>query len=388
MKKRLIIILFLATLLGIGTLVYLRQHEAQEMELYYSGTIEAKQAELAFQVNGKIVELLVNEGQKVTKNQILAKLDHSEFLARRTQAQANLNSSIKALQQKEAILDLYKSTLPEEVARAEAAVIALEAQLNDLKAGSRYQEIERARLACNAAQITMEQARKDKERFERLYQEGTVSEKERDAAALRFETTFKEYERSKETLDLLKEGYRKETIKAAEARLAEGKAFLKQAKSNLKKITAAKSEVEVAAAQKKAAKAALEVSEIQLGYTVLKAPFDGIITSRNIEPGEVVSPGREVLSIADMSTVDLKVFVGETEIGKIKPGQKVDVKTDTFPGKIYNGVVSFISPEGEFTPKIIQTHKERVKLVYLVKISIPNPDLELKSGMPADAWFR
>jgi HlyD family secretion protein len=388
LKKRLIIIFFLVILVGIGSLVYLQQHRAQTKELYYSGTIEAKQAELAFQVNGKIVELPVNEGQRVSKNQILAKLDHSEFLARRTQAQANLNSSIKALQQKEAILDLYKSTLPDEVARAEAAVIVLEAQLNDLKAGSRYQEIERARLASNAAQITMEQARKDKERFERLYQEGTVSEKERDAAALRFETTFKEYERSKETLDLLKEGYRKETIKAAEARLAEGKAFLKQAKSNLKKITAAKSEVEVAAAQKKAAKAALEVSEIQLGYTVLKAPFDGIITSRNIEPGEVVSPGREVLSIADMSTVDLKVFVGQTEIGKIKPGQKVDVKTDTFPGKIYKGVVSFISPEGEFTPKIIQTHKERVKLVYLVKISTPNPDLELKSGMPADAWFR
>jgi HlyD family secretion protein len=292
------------------------------------------------------------------------------------------------LQQKDDILDLYKSTLPDEVARAEAAVNALEAQFNDLKAGSRYQEIERARLACNAAQITMEQARKDKERFEKLYQEGTVSEKERDDAALGYETTFKEYERSKETFDLLKEGYRKETIRAAEARLAEGQALLKQAKSNLKKITAAKSEVEVAVAQEKAARAALEVSDIQLGYTVLKAPFDGIITSRNIEPGEVVSPGREVLSIADMSTVDLKVFVGETEIGKIKPGQKVDVKTDTFPGKIYTGIVSFISPEGEFTPKIIQTHKERVKLVYLVKISIPNPDLELKSGMPADAWFR
>jgi len=388
LKKRLIIILFLAILIGIGALVYLHQHRAQTKELYYSGTIEAKQAELAFQVNGKVVDLLVNEGQRVSKNQILAKLDQSEFLARRTQAQANLNSSIKALQQKEDILDLYKSTLPDEVARAEAAVNALEAQFNDLKAGSRYQEIERARLACNAAQITMEQARKDKERFERLYQEGSVSEKERDAVALRYETTFKEYESSKESFDLLKEGFRKETIRAAEARLAEGQAFLKQTKSNLKKITAAKSEIEVAAAQTKAASATLEVSDIQLGYTVLKAPFDGIITSRNIEPGEVVSPGREVLSIADMSTVDLKVFVGETEIGRIKPGQKVDVKTDTFPDKIYTGIVSFISPEGEFTPKIIQTHKERVKLVYLVKISIPNPDLELKSGMPADAWFR
>jgi HlyD family secretion protein len=388
LKKRLVIILFLVVFVGIGTLVYLRQHQAQTQDIYYSGTIEAKQAELAFQVNGRVVDLPVNEGQRVSKNQILAKLDPSEFLARLAQARANLNRSEKALKQKEAILDLYKSTLPAEVERAQAAVKALKSQVKDLKAGSRNQEIERARLASHAAKITMEQARKDKERLERLYQEGTVSEKERDAAALGYETAFKEYERSKETFDLLKEGARKETIRTAEARLAEGRAFLKQAKSNLKKITAAESEVEVAAAQMKAAAAAVEVSEIQLGYTVLKAPFDGIITSRNIEPGEVVSPGREVLSIANMNTVDLKVFVDETEIGKVKPGQNVDVKTDTFPDKTYKGRVSFISPEGEFTPKIIQTQKERVKLVYLVKISIPNPDLELKSGMPADAWFR
>jgi HlyD family secretion protein len=84
----------------------------------------------------------------------------------------------------------------------------------------------------------------------------------------------------------------------------------------------------------------------------------------------------------------LKVFVDETEIGKVKPGQAVDVKIDTFPDKTYVGRVSYISPEGEFTPKIIQTHKERVKLVYLVKITISNPNLELKTGMPADAWFK
>ncbi len=294
MKKKLIIIFFLAVLLGIGTLVYLRQHQAQTTELYYSGTIEAKQAELAFQVNGKVIELPVNEGQRVSKNQILAKLDPSEFLARRTQAEANLNRALKALQQKEAILDLYKSTLPAQVARAEAAVTALKSQLNDLKAGSRVQEIERARLASHAAKITMEQAQKDKERFESLYEEGTVSEKEKDDVALRYETAFKEYEKSKETFDLLKEGFRKETIRAAEARLAEGRALLKQAKSNLKKIAATKSEVEVAVALTKAARATLEVSEIQLGYTVLKAPFDGIITSRNIEPGALHLRGHKI----------------------------------------------------------------------------------------------
>ena len=115
--------------------------------------------------------------------------------------------------------------------------------------------------------------------------------------------------------------------------------------------------------------------------------MNGMVTSRNIEPGETVTPGREVITISDLSRVDLKIFVDETEIGKVRPGQPVDVKVDTFPGKIYRGSVSFISPQGEFTPKIIQTKKERVKLVYLVKVSIPNPNYELKTGMPADAWL-
>ncbi|MBU0986049.1 MAG: efflux RND transporter periplasmic adaptor subunit, partial [Proteobacteria bacterium] len=148
-----------------------------------------------------------------------------------------------------------------------------------------------------------------------------------------------------------------------------------------KKISAARAQIQ-------AANAALELAEIQLRHSRLKAPFKGTVTSRNVEPGEVVSPGREVLSLADLSSVDLKIFVSETEIGKVKPGQKVEVKTDTFPDKIYTGHVAYISPEGEFTPKIIQTRKERVKLVYLVKISLLNPELELKSGMPADAWLR
>jgi HlyD family secretion protein len=117
----------------------------------------------------------------------------------------------------------------------------------------------------------------------------------------------------------------------------------------------------------------------------LRAPQDGVVTSRNIEPGETVNPGREVITISDLNRVDLKIFVDETAIGHVKPGRNVEVSVDTFPGKVYQGTVSFISPEGEFTPKIIQTQKERVKLVYLVKISIPNPDHELKAGMPADA---
>ena len=206
--------------------------------------------------------------------------------------------------------------------------------------------------------------------------------------ALKYETAFKEHERAQQAYALLKEGYRKESIQVGRSRLNEAQAVLKLARINLKKIEVTEKEVDVARAQVQAAQAAMELAEIQLRHTELRSSFKGIVTSRNAEPGEVVTTGQEVISISDLSEVDLKIFVDETEIGRVKPGQKADVKIDTFADKTYQGKVAFISPEGEFTPKIIQTRKERVKLVYLVKIKIPNPDFELKSGMPADAWLR
>jgi HlyD family secretion protein len=387
-KKRIIIVIFVAVLLGVGALVYFGQRSVRLRALYYSGTIEATTSELAFQVSGRVVEVLVDEGEAVEKDQLLAELERSEFEARSEQAKANLEASIKNLERLELVLEISQSTLPAEVARAEASVEALRAGLDELEAGNRAQDIEQARLAYLSAKVTMEDAERDKKRHDRLFREKIISETQRDAAALRYETTSKEYERAKEKYDLIKEGFRKETIQTARARLAEGEAVLNQARSNLKKIDAAKGDVEVARAQVQAARAAVHLAETQLRYTQLKAPFKGIITSRNVEPGEVVVPGREILSLADLSSVDLKIFVDETEIGKVKPGQKVEVKVDTFPDKAYWGRVAYISPEGEFTPKIIQTRKERVKLVYLVKVSVPNPNLELKSGMPADAWLR
>ena len=388
MKKKVIIISFVVLLLGVSLLVYLGQRRAHLRELYYSGTIEAVKAELSFQISGRVTSVLVDEGQSVEKDQLLAELDPSEFQARHNQALADLDRSKKSLQRLELVLEISRNTLPVEVVRAKASVDALQSTLNELVAGYRKQDVEQAKLAFLASQVTMEEAKKDKERHDRLFRGGIISEKERDVSDLRYERTLKEYERAKEAYELLKEGFRVEAIQAAKARLSEGKAMLQQARSNLKKIEAAEKDVDAARAQVKAAQATLELTETQLTYNQLKAPSKGIITSRNVEPGEVVLPGRQVLSVSDLSSVDLKIFVNETEIGKIKPGQKVEVKVDSFPHKIFWGMVSFISPEGEFTPKIIQTHKERVKLVYLVKVSIPNPDLELKSGMPADAWLR
>jgi HlyD family secretion protein len=383
-----ILIGFLALLLGVGALVFWGQTRRRGTELYYSGTIEATPSNLAFQVSGRVQEVLTDEGRAVEKAQLLAVLDQREFVALRDQARANLQRAEQNLRQLETLLEVNRRVLPAEVDRAAAAVKALQAQLAEAESGYRLQEVERARLAAEASRVTLENARKDKDRYDELFRKGVVAERSRDSFSVLHETALKEHQRAVEAYKLSKEGFRREEIETARSRLAEGRAALRLAESNLKKIEAAEQEVEAARAQAAAARAALEVAEIQFGHTELKAPYAGIILSRNVEPGEVVTPNQEVLSIADLSAVDLKVFVAETEIGKIIPGQAVEVKIDTFPDKTYAGRVAYISPQAEFTPKIIQTHKERVKLVYLVKVAVPNPDFELKSGMPADAWFR
>ena len=320
----------------VGLLVYVGQKNNHEKGLFYSGTIETTQANLSFQVPGRVVKVNVQEGQSVTKDQIIAELDRAEFESRYAQARATLERSQKTKNQLETVLDINKNTLPSEVARAVAAV--------------------------NSSRDTLKDAEKNYRRFEDLFSKGVVTEKERDTMKLAYDV--------------------------AKSRLAESESVLKLAQGNLNRIDAAKQDVEVATAQISAINASLNQAAIQLDYTQLRSPTNGIVTSRNVEPGETVTPGREVITISELSRVDLKIFVDETEIGKVRPGQKVDVKVDTFPGKTYTGSVSFVSPEGEFTPKIIQTKKERVKLVYLVKVSIDNPNFELKPGMPADAWLR
>ncbi|MBW1996336.1 MAG: efflux RND transporter periplasmic adaptor subunit [Deltaproteobacteria bacterium] len=388
MKKKIIPILLVALLGGVGLLVYMGQRKAKLKEIYYSGIIEARRSDLAFQVNGKVTRVLVDEGEAVKEGQTLVELDRSEYLARKKQAAANLDAARRTLRRLEFELEIQREALPADVDRARAGVEALKAKLKELESGYRVQEIEQARQALLAAKAAMIEAKKDKERQERLYRGKIVSERALDLARLKYETASREYRKAGERYAQLREGFRRETIQTTRARLNEAKAVVRRALSNLKKIDAVKQEVEAAKWKVKAAEAEVELAETLLGYTRLKATFDGIITSRNIEPGEVVSPGREVISLSDLSTVDLKIFVNETEIGKVKPGQKVEVRIDTFPEKKYWGKVAFISPEAEFTPKMIQTQKERVKLVYLVKVSIPNPSLELKPGMPADAWFR
>lgn len=388
MQRKRIAAIFLLLLSGVGLLVYLGQRERRRGELFYSGTIEATQSNLAFQVGGRVTRVFAREGQAVVAGQALAELDRSESEAFLEQARANLLRAQEQRKQLESMLEIYRKTLPEEVARAAAAVRALRAQVEEFLAGNRVQDVERARQALLTAESIRQEANRDRERYDQLYPAGSISEKERDIVKLKSETAYRDYERAQEAYDLAKEGTRRETVAAAQARLSEGEAVLRSARHNLQRIEAAQRDVAAARAQVRGAAAVQEQAAIQLERMRLSAPVPGVITSRNVEPGEVVTPSREVLTLSDLSRVDLKIFVSEREIGQVKPGQAVDVRVDSFPAKTYRGRVGFISPEGEFTPKFIQTHKERIKIVYLVKVSIPNPRLELKTGMPADAWLR
>lgn len=336
-KKKIIIGAFVLLLLGTGIMVWFGQQNMKKDGLYYSGTVEAATiSNLAFQVGGKVARVLVTEGQKVDKDQVLAELDRAEFEAARDQAKANLEKSEKGLGQTSAQLGIARKTLPDDVVRAEATL--------------------------SSARDVLAEAKSNKERYDQLYSRQVVSKKEWEGVTLTYDT--------------------------ARSRVAEAEAMLRQAKSNLERIGVTEKEVESARAQVAASRAALEQARIQFDRTQLRAPFAGIVTSRNIEPGEAATPTRQAITLSDLSSVKVKIYVGETEIGKVKPGQKADVKVDSLAGKTFEGTVTFIASEGEFTPKIIQTQKERVKLVYLVEVTVPNPNLELKTGMPADAWLK
>ncbi len=387
-NKKNLVKIFVALFLVVGISVFIGKIINGGDDLLFSGTIEARDADISFQVTGRVSDIYVDEGARVEKGQTIMRLEPSEFEARVAQAKASLTSSVQEMEQLKVELEVAKSVLPSDVKRAEAGVDALKANLKELETGYRPQDVEKGRLGMLSAEIAMQIALRDKERADALFKDKIISEKELDNATLLYDSRLRGYEQAKESYAQLIEGYRKENIQAARARVNEGEAQLGQANKNLEKINAVIKQVESAEARVKASEANLRLAEIQLSYATLKAPFSGIITGRNVEPGEVVSVGREVISMADLSMIDLKIYVDEESIGRVKHGQDVEVKVDTFPDKTYKGRVAFISPDAEFTPKIIQTHKERVKLVYLVKVRIPNPESELKTGMPADAWIR
>ncbi|MFB0546341.1 MAG: HlyD family secretion protein, partial [Anaerolineae bacterium] len=171
----------------------------------------------------------------------------------------------------------------------------------------------------------------------------------------------------------------------AEYQMAEAAVREAQAQLDLLRAGAREEQVAVAQAQVKQARAALRTLEVQLQKMSLVSPRDGWVVERTVHMGEMAVPGAALLTVADLEEVTLTVYIPEDEIGKVKVGQGVEVRVDSYPDRVFEGEVTYIASEAEFTPKNVQTKKERVNMVFAVKVKLPNPDHALKPGMPADA---
>jgi len=179
-------------------------------------------------------------------------------------------------------------------------------------------------------------------------------------------------------------------VNVAWAEYQTAQAAVEMAQAGLEALEAGPTEEEVAVAQAEVAraKAALGVLEVQLEKLTLHSPTGGLVTGRTVQVGEMAVPGASLMTVADLDEVTLTVYIPEDEIGRVKVGQAVEVSVDSFPGKVFEGQVSYIASEAEFTPKNVQTKEERVNMVFAVKVKVPNPEHELKPGMPADAVIK
>jgi HlyD family secretion protein len=233
----------------------------------------------------------------------------------------------------------------------------------------------RQQVAIDQAQMAMAERQLDSAKQKLDAANATVADDKADLAQRQLD-----YDRNQKLFD--------QTIISADTR-DRTETALKQSRAALNRDIAmsrsAERDVEVAGASIKSAAENLKLAEIDLGYTVLDAPFSGVILTRQAELGEVMQPGTPVVTMADLDHVWLRAYIDETDLGRVHWGQPATVTTDTYPGKQYRGRVTFIASDAEFTPKSVETHKERVTLVYRIKIDVQNPNHELKPGMPADA---
>jgi HlyD family secretion protein len=290
-----------------------------------SGTVEATQAELGFQVSGRLEHLTVREGDQVTAGGKLANLEQSELIAQRN------------------------------VARAQVA--AAEAGLAELLAGSRREEIAHARAMLDVAIEKRDYAKRDVDRLAPLAEQSLVSRQAFDQQRTQLGVAQGEVAKAKEDLQILETGPRRERIAAQRAALA-------QATATVQRIDA------------------------MLAQTELAAPFAGTITVRHREPGEAMSPGAPVLTIRNFDDRWVRVYIPGDEVGRLTLGQPASITGDANPDKHYAGAISYIASVAEFTPRNVQSTKDRVKLVYEVRVRVSgDTTVDLKPGLPADVRF-
>lgn len=316
------IIAALATVGAAGAAVYwfaFAEQHSDERLVLY-GNVEIRQTHLALESPGRIEAVYVQEGDRVTAGRLLAEVDARRYKAR--------------------------------LARAEAQLAAQEDVLNRLLAGSRPEEIAAARALVRSAEAALQEARKTFRRSRRLAASQYVSQQRLDNHRAARDAAEAALDAENQMLALAIQGPRQEDIDQARSGLA-------------------------------ARRAAVSLAKAELADTRLTAPTDGIVRDRILEPGDMASPGKPVVTMALTSPLWVRAYLSEPDLGKIAPGMPAEVRTDSYPDKHYTGWVGYIAPTAEFTPKQVQTAELRSKLVYQVRIFVCDSRNELRLGMPA-----
>lgn len=312
----------LLLLVGMAAAMWWQNHRdtapADTLTLY--GNVDIREVQLAFHANERIERMLVYEGDRVHKGQVLATVETDR--------------------------------LRHAVAQAEARVAAQQQVVVRLETGSRPEEIQKARADVLAARMDAIDAERTARRLERLAAKDLATKQERDDARARANAAWARWKAAREMLRLVVKGPREEDIAEAKARLRAYRAELALARRNLADAS-------------------------------LLAPADGVIEERLLEPGDMASPARPVYTLALTNPVWVRAYVSEPLLGRLHLGMTAFVRTDSFPEKRYEGWVGFISPTAQFTPKNVETPEIRTSLVYQVRIFVCNPRDELRLGMPA-----
>ena len=318
------LVLVLLVLAAVSILLWRTLPISREAQgsLRLSGNIEVTDAEISFRIAGHVIERAVDEGEEIRAGAVVARLDSTD--------------------------------LEHAVALQQAEVENAQADLAKMTAGFRSEEIAQAEAALVQAEAERERAETEWNRDQEMLAKDLIAAREAKTSRAVHEIAEARTREVRARLAMLRKGFRSEEVEQARAQLMMAEKALAQART-------------------------------RLGYTVLTAPMDGVVLSENVEPGEYVAAGTPVVTIGRLDPLWLRAYIAETDLGRVKLGQPSRVTTDTYPGREYRGTVTFIAQDAEFTPKNVQTKQERVKLVYRIKITLPNPDHELKPGMPADA---
>ena len=387
--KKVVIVIIVLLIIGGGVFFFLKSQKKEEIKNYIetSGTMEVIETDCSFRTGGKIVELPVYEGDQIQKGQFIGRLESDE-IDRQIQIQKSALDTINVqfpkidIQLKQTDLSVKKEIESTKIKADEAY-----SRYQSIKSGSRDEEIERAKHLVEQTKHIVENSKKNYERAENLYEKGAISMQDRDNAKTSYLSSLEESKQAQSALDLLKAGPKMEDIDAALRVYDQAVAGYELALTKNYELQKLSEDKKILTSQLNNAKEQLKLLEVKKFEHKLYSPETGTVLRKTAENGENVTAGSTIITIGNLDEIYLRGYVAETDLAKVKLGQVCDLKTDTYPDKVYKGKITYISDQAEFTPKNLTTKDDRVKLVYRIKITADNSSRDLKPGMIADAFI-